>query len=676
MKILVAEDSRTEALRLRADLQAQGFDVVVAFNGRQALETAARDRPDVILSDVLMPDIDGLRLCRDLKLDPDLRDIPVVLRSAAFLDQEDHNLALAVGARAYIEKSVHGRELAQVLKEATRKNHLREDLSGLHEDTFHGAYESRLLRHLVEKAAHAERVSEDLRKTQQLLQAVMDNSPAMMWVKDLDGHYLMANKQFSQVFGVGPDEVIGKTMTALLPSEDRESFETNLRTVIQSGTAIEVEEVIHQEDGPHTWLVTRFPLKDDAGQIRAVGGISLDITERKFLEQQLLRVEKMEGLGRLASGIAHDFNNLLSIIINYATFAAEGLDESDQRARDISEVTGAATKGAELVRQLLIFSRGGLVEVETLDVNDVIREMEGLLRGALDAGIGFVTDLDPQLHPVTINRDQLGQVLLNLVVNARDAIADEGTVSLTTSDLALERALDTRYGELPAGAYVRTSVADTGSGMTEETMQRIFDPFFTTKGEGKGTGLGLSTAHGIVAGAGGVVTVDSELGRGTTFHVHLPAQQEPLPRSESSVVEAAPAETRHGSILVVDDEEGIRNMLQRALVQQGYEVIAAASEEEAIATHERGSSRIALVITDIMMPDVDGQDLAQHLVGLDPGLQVIYMSGSTGVKRELRRGALHDAPFLLKPFTIVELLAKVQRALGETDPDASGTSDS
>lgn len=667
-KVLVVEDSRTQALALQADLHRHGFAVVMAFNGRQGLEVAARERPDVVLSDVLMPDIDGFRFCRELQLDPELAAIPVILRSAAFLDEEDRNLALAMGAYAYIEKEVEGLELARILNRALQDERKVPKVTGSIEAGGLGSsYAGRLLSHLVEQAAHAARVNEDLKQTQQLLQAVMDNSPALVWVKDLNARYLMVNDQYCRKLGVTPEEVIGKTASAIFGPEHGEEHDQNFSKVVEAGRAMEFEETALHDGRLHTYLSSIYPLKNDDGTIYALCGISIDITERKLLEERLRQAEKTEVIGRLAGGIAHDFNNLLSIIINYAAFASQGLAESDHRAQDISEVIGAARRGADLVRQLMTFARGGEVGVEVVDVNEAISQAERLLRGLLGSRMAIKLELESDLPPVRINSDQLGQVLLNLVVNARDAMPDGGTVSISTDEVTFETVLCEWNCEIAPGRYVRLSVTDMGTGIRPETMQRIFDPFFTTKPEGSGTGLGLPTIQGIVKGVGGGITVESKLGEGTTFHVYLPLAteaNEPVVAEESAVIDG-----RDGVILLAEDDEAARLMLQRTLRQGGYEVLVAASGEEAVAIHEEHGDRVALLVTDISMAGMSGLALGERLTAGHPGLQVIYMSGTVDMRdsQPLPPGAW----FLPKPFTPAEFLTKVQRTMGA--PDRSGS---
>jgi two-component system cell cycle sensor histidine kinase/response regulator CckA len=521
VRVLAAEDSPTQALRVRADLESQGFDVLLAHDGREALDLARREHPDVILSDILMPEMDGFRLCREMKGDPELCSVPVVLRTGAFLEHGDRNFALESGASAYIEKNMEGGELGSLLREVT-KDHV-EDPHGqesIEDQTFHGKYQERLLNRLVGEAAAAERSSEELRESQQRLQGILDNSPTFIYAKDLDGRYLLANREFERALGLRLHDVIGNTDQDLF-GDQTEQLRDHDRQVIASAKPEIFEEFLAQEDGTHAYLSTKFPLRNVEGSIYAICGISVDVTERKLIEERLRRSEKMEGIGRVAGGVAHDFNNLLGIITSYATFAAEQLDDADQRTEDIDEILKAADRGRKMVKELLTFSRNEEVVADALDVNRFIRELEHSLRTAAGKQVELTVELDAEPSSVRINEARLEQVLLNLVVNARDALSGDGRITMEISKVYFDRPFDANR-TLPPGRYVRLTVSDTGFGMSADTMEQIFEPFFTTK-DGVGTGLGLATVHGIVEEAGGCIIVESELGDGTTFTIYLPS---------------------------------------------------------------------------------------------------------------------------------------------------------
>ncbi|MQA99134.1 MAG: response regulator [Actinobacteria bacterium] len=656
-KVVVVEDSPTQAMRLRADLESHGFDVRVTQSGREALETSRRERPDVILSDVLMPDMDGFRLCREIQVDAELFSIPVVLRTVAFVDEEDRQFALACGARAYVAKDVENGELASLLRRVAKGRPAKNGTKILEEQVFQDRYGERLLQRLVHEVAEVERSNESLEQMQQQLQGILDNSPMLIYVKDLDGRYILTNRHAQWILGLDPDEVIGRTDEDLAGSDLGLSLRAHDEHVVDRGTPINFEESFVHDDGAHTYLSTKFPLRDSNDSIYAICAISMDITERKRLEESLRRSQKLEAVGRLAGGIAHDFNNLLSIIQNYAVFASEDLADTDPRKDDIQEISAAAERGASLVRQLVTFSRDDFAASEPLQVNAVIEPMANLLRASGGKAVEIEMDLEPDLRLTAINTSHLEQILLNLVINARDAMPDGGRITVASSDVDLDQPTEVAGRLLPGGSYVRISVSDTGTGMSASTMEQIFDPFFTTKPEGKGTGLGLATVQGIVEGAGGYITVDSGLGRGTTFHIYLPAADASAITPEESEAEPTGTTAPGRTVLVVDDQAGIRRIIHRTLSREGYEVLTAASGDEAEELF-RHHADIGLLITDVVMPGMAGTELADRLLSSKPALEVIYMSGFRGADQ--RRTLPGGAPFIQKPFSMDDLLMQVK----------------
>ena len=656
---LVAEDSETQRRRIGAELRAQGIAVVLCADGREALETARAQRPDVILSDVLMPEMDGFRLCREIKLDPELVSIPVVLRTGAFISEEDQRFALSLGARAYIQKDTPASELGFLLRAIAREpqpatGHTSEDT--VQDESFHGPYQERLLHRLVEEAAGLERANEKLHESQQRLQAILDNSPLFIYAKDLAGVYVLANRHFAREFELSPEDVVGRTDKELFGDINARQYTGNDAEVIERGREVHVEESMVRGDGPHTYLSTKFPLWDADGGIAGVGGLSLDITERQRLEERLRHAEKMEAVGRLASGVAHDFNNLLTVISNYVRFVYEDLEDATHR-EDLENVLDASERGSKLVRQLLTLSRRELGTVTAVELSGAIGGMEDILRTSLGARVSLELDLPEGLPPIEIDPAHVDQILLNLVVNARDAIAEQGSVSISARELTLTEPISTRQCEVMPGRYIVLSVSDDGMGMSRQTIDQAFEPFFTTKPEGSGTGLGLATLHGIVNGLGGYVTVDSELGKGTRFTIYLPVS------TAGSGTEEPPAPSGAGTILIVDDEAPLRDLVRRMLTKHGHEVLVAMSGSEALEIFRRHKNSIDLVLTDIVMPGMTGIELEARLRELEPSLNLAYMSGSSS--------GVHDRPMLRKPFGESPLIEFVGEVIG-TDRAETG----
>ena len=382
---------------------------------------------------------------------------------------------------------------------------------------------------------------------------------------------------------------------------------------------------------------------------------------RMRLEDELRQAQRLESVGRLAGGVAHDFNNLLAAILTYGEFIAEELGPDHPLQDDVAEVRRAAQRGAELTRQLLVFSRRDLVQPSILDVNDTINDLLNLLRRTLGEDVDLHSDLGPDLPRVLADSGELEQVLVNLVVNARDAIAGEGAITIETSAQVIDEDAASAHVDHDAGRYVRIAVSDTGSGMTPETMRDVFEPFFTTKGPGLGTGLGLSTVYGIANRYGGFVTVYSELGVGTTFKVYLPATDEHAEKKPEQAAET-PERAKGETVLLVEDEAAVRNACRRILERAGFRVVEASDGSQALA--ELADKPIDLLLTDVIMPGgISGRDLAERLQAARPGLPVLFMSGYTA-DVIATRGILEPGITVVeKPFTTADLLGKVRALL-------------
>jgi two-component system cell cycle sensor histidine kinase/response regulator CckA len=415
-------------------------------------------------------------------------------------------------------------------------------------------------------------------------------------------------------------------------------------------------------DGQIRWVHVRAEPEIDAeGRVVRVNGVSQDLTDRKLLEEQLWQAQKMEAIGQLAGGVAHDFNNLLNVIIGYSELLLIGLSASERQREQVAAIRDAGERAARLTGQLLAFSRRAIVEPKVLDLNEVIDSTARMLRRLIGEDITLVTVLSPRLSRVRIDPVQVEQLILNLAVNARDAMPRGGRMTIETRDV------DRRKGDLSGdrdvkpGWYVRLSVADTGGGMTDDVKARIFEPFFTTKGLGKGTGLGLATVYGIVKQAEGQITVESQVGTGTTFAILLPALPAVAASAEPDWVRVAPRGTE--TVLLAEDEEGVRGVARLALEMQGYRVIEAGTGADALRAVDAHLGPVHLLLTDVVMPDLGGRDLADAVRARRPRVKVLYTSGHTD-DVAIRYGVSEAADaYLQKPFTLLGLARKVREVL-------------
>jgi signal transduction histidine kinase/ActR/RegA family two-component response regulator len=443
------------------------------------------------------------------------------------------------------------------------------------------------------------------------------------------------------------------------------------RALTQSGQ-FRGEMIQYRKDGqPINIETTITALRDEAGKITGFVGVNRDITARKQAEEareklqaQLVQAQKMEAMGQLTAGIAHDFNNMLTVIMGFAELMKLKMLPADPLNDFLDKILGSGRNAAELVRQLMAFSRQQVLQPRVVDLNQAVDSMHAMLRRIIGEHVALETHLGAHLWPVKVDPNQMEQVIVNLAVNARDAMPRGGRLTVVTSNLALDDDLFLSHAVVRPGEYVVLSVSDTGSGMSAEVQSRLFEPFFTTKAQGKGSGLGLSMVYGIVQQSGGHIGVQSQVGRGTTFDIYLPRSQEAAAAPAPVVQSAGPATGGQETILVVEDNVEVRGLAISALKMQGYTMLEASNGEEALRLAAAHSGDIHLLLTDIVMPGMSGRALAEQLTARHPQLRVIYMSGYTHEVIDAHMAVPEPGqPFLQKPFTTQEVVRAVREAL-------------
>ena len=512
-----------------------------------------------------------------------------------------------------------------------------------------------------ERTAELIAANEELRRANEVRQAVISSTPLAIWAVDLEGKVTFWNPSAERIFGWSEAEVIQQPLP-VIPADQQDVFQHWLERFRQGESLAGVERKRRRKDGSLIDVVIwTAPLRDAAGGIRGTIAIDSDVTEHKRLEEQFRQSQKLEAIGRLAGGVAHDFNNLLTVIMGYVEMLIDETQDSPD-LRDYSlEIQYAATRAGALTAQLLAFSRRQVAQPRILDLNEVVTHSMKMLRRMIGEDIEIATHLDPSLGRVRADPSHVDQMIMNLVVNARDAMSTGGQLTIDTANVALGEDYVGRHIGVKAGQYSMLAISDNGAGMDAETRSRLFEPFFTTKEGGKGTGLGLSIVYGIVKQNNGEIMVYSEPGRGTTFKIYLPVAEG---TGELAPDEGDGAETRGSeTILLCEDEMAIRKLLHSMLSKLGYRVLEAEAPHQALQIARQSGDPIHLLLTDVVMPQLSGFDLANSVRELRPDIKLLFMSGYTD-NRVSGSWTLHSGtPFLQKPFTVASLGRKVREAL-------------
>jgi PAS domain S-box-containing protein len=514
---------------------------------------------------------------------------------------------------------------------------------------------------------------EQLMASEHRFRGIFDQTFQFMGLIRTDGTLVEANRTALEFAGVREEDVIGKPFWETPWWAHSEELRDRLREAVRAaaaGATVRFEATHPRPDGGMAHVdFSLKPVHDERGEVSLLIPEGRDITEwkradeaRRQLESQLAQAQKMEAIGQLAGGVAHDFNNLLTVINGYVGLLQARTDADDPKSALLDGVRDASDRASALTRQLLTFSHQQVVEPRVLELNDVVAETERMLRRLIGEDVRLVTALDPDLACVTADPGQIGQVIINLTLNARDAMPTGGEVIVETRNVEVDEAFAATHPGASPGSYVLLAVTDTGCGMSAEVRSRIFEPFFTTKRVGRGTGLGLATVRTIVEQSGGFLSVASKPGEGSTFGVYLPALDAPVPARELDLGAAAvPGGTE--TILLAEDDDSVRALTREILQEVGYTVLEAPSGAEAVRIAERYPQPIDLLITDVVMPEMGGRKLVERLALVRPGLKVLYVSGYTDDAVVLHGVLQADVAFLQKPFTIAAIARKVRQTI-------------
>jgi two-component system cell cycle sensor histidine kinase/response regulator CckA len=509
-------------------------------------------------------------------------------------------------------------------------------------------------------AIERKRSEEKVRESEARLRVLVEQLPAVLWTVDRGLRFTSALGAGFARLKIKPDELVGMSLLDYFETADQTFLPIAAHRRAVAGEPM----TFHVEWKSGSYACHVEPLRDSDGQVSGAICMSLDITDRKQLEEQLRQAQKMEAVGRLAGGIAHDFNNLLMVIQGYSDLLVERLPDGDPLRRNAEQIQMASQRASSLTRQLLAFSRKQMLAPKILNVQSVVAEMEKILRRLIGEDVQLETSSAPDLGLIKADRSQIEQVILNLAVNARDAMPQGGRLTIETANVELDASYSHPPAVLSPGRYVMLAVTDNGCGMDAETQAHVFEPFFTTKEKGKGTGLGLATVYGVVKQSGGYVWVYSEPGRGTSFKIYLPRIEETaVPAGREGKKETQIAERGSETILLVEDEKGVRELAREYLASSGYTVIEAEDGHTALELAAMHVGPIHLLLTDVVMPGISGRELAERVSQIRPGIKIIYMSGYTD-QAVVHHGILrNDAVLLQKPFTLMTLAGKLREML-------------
>lgn len=667
MRVLIVEDNMHDRKILKYNFENRGHSTIEANNGKEALERAVAEKPDLIISDALMPEMDGFELLRAVKSDDALKDIPFVFYSAVYTGLKEELLAISLGAEAFIvkpkEPDEFWHEIVKIIENYKLKK--KRDYHALHireDEVFLRSYSKIVAAKLEEKVSELSNAIRKIELTESRYTNLFSSIRDVIIIADMERNIIEVNQPaLKSMFGYESDEVIGKKTRILFANE--EDYQNSGLAVFDAKEyfADKIFEVLYRrKDGEiFTGELHAHKFIDKFGTLIGNVGIIRDITDRKKLETQLISAQKMEAVGCLAGGIAHDFNNILTAIIGYCTLSKMNMKEDDPQQHYIGQILSLSERAASLTSGLLAFSRKQAIKLQPVNINDIVQKVEKLLARMIGEDIFLKTDIKDSDLNIFADTVQIEQILFNLVTNARDAMPNGGSLFITTEKIKIDNAFIDAQGFGKEGEYALMTVSDSGLGIEDAALQRIFEPLFTTKEVGKGTGLGLSIVYGIVMQHNGFIDFYSEKDKGTTFRIYLPLINQGFKKTEKAIEHVSPMVGRE-TILIVEDDMNIRNVSRIILENFGYKVIEASDGQEAIAKFIDNKDTIELVLLDVIMPKKGGKEVCEEISKIKPEIKILFMSGyhndiinSKGLHRK-------GLEFIQKPASPHELLRKIR----------------
>jgi two-component system cell cycle sensor histidine kinase/response regulator CckA len=676
MSILIVDDHDENIYLLESILKGSGHAVQTAANGAEALEKLKAGDVELIISDILIPVMDGFQLCRKVKTDEALRHMPFIIYTATYTSSQDEAFAMKIGADRFIlkpcEPEVFMKAVEDVMAAAGRSDSaLTPEPAKEHEIL--KLYNERLVRKLEQKMLQAEgeiqarqKAEEALRISNTRLRLALASADIGLWDWNLATNEVWFSPEWKRQIGCDDHEIPNRyeEWEKRLHPKDHPHILAEIDAYLQGRRpGYQVEFRLRHKDGTYRWISASGKLIAGTDKkSKRFMGCHVDITAHLQLEAQLFQAQKMESVGRLAGGVAHDYNNMLGVILGYGELALDKVKPGEPLYEDLEKILEAARRSRDITRQLLAFARKETIAPEILDLNATVESMLKMIRRLIGEDIDLAWLPGAGLWPVRMDPSQVDQSLANLCVNARDAIANVGRITIETDNVTIDKDYCSDHAGFVPGDYVMLAVSDTGSGIAPEDLDKIFEPFFTTKGLGKGTGLGLATVYGIVKQNDGFINVYSETGNGTTIRIYLPRHSGQVDEADLESTLEIPS-SRGETILLVEDDGSILELSRRILVSLGYTLLTATTPGEAMALAKGHSGRIHLLITDVVMPEMNGRELSKQLQVLYPDLKILFISGYTA-NVIAHRGVLEKGVYFLpKPFSKKDLAVKVRQVL-------------
>ncbi len=671
--VLIVDDKNDNRLLLRKIIASKDYIVQEAANGQEGLKIARLHKPDVIISDILMPVMDGFLFCKEVKKDETLKNIPFVFYTATYSDKEDEEFGLSLGAEKYLVKPLEPDVLLNILEhiiEKYKNGHFAtpKKVIGAEKEIFKH-YSERLINKLEKKMLDLEKeiikrkqTEKALKESESLKNTIIESSPDCIKLLDLEGNLTYMSKGGQEKLEIKDINIyLNKCWIDFWQGKDNINARMAVDTTVKGGIG-KFQGYSPTEAGkPRWWDVIITPILGSNGEVAQLLAVSRDITEQKQMEENLRQLQKMESISTLTGGIAHDFNNIMGIILGNAELALDDVPEWNPAHSNLEEIKKASLRAANIVRQLLSFTRITDQKLQPMEIALVIKDALKFLRSTIPTTIDIEQDIFVTDETILADPTQINQIMMNLCINASHAMESTGgKLTIIVEKVVLDDNSAKDYPDLKIGKYVKLMVSDTGPGIDPKIIDRIFDPYFTTKGIGKGSGMGLAVVHGIVKSHRGTIAVDSTLGKGTKFSILFPLSQGKA-AVEAKTIQEIPRGNE--TILFVDDEISIANMVQRMFERLGYKVQTATTPQDALDRFALNPDHFDLVITDMTMPQMTGVKLSEKLMDIRPDIPIIICTGYSALVDEEKAKELGLAAYVMKPINLSEIAQTIRKVL-------------